>query len=101
MLIPDAAIVADAGRRVVYTVAKDGTVGAKPVQTGPLVNGLRVVRTGLTPDDRVIINGLQRARPGQKVTAQNGEIKPQPDAQNPAPTTPVPTASSASFVNAG
>ena len=71
MLVPDSAVVTDGPRKVVYVVAKDGTVGAKPVQLGPLANGLRVVRTGLTPDDRVIINGLQRARPGQKVTAQN------------------------------
>ena len=101
MLVPEAAVIADGPRRLVYVVAKDGTVGAKPVQTGPVVDGLRVVRTGLVADDRVIINGLQRARPGQKVTAQNGEIKPQDATQNPAPTTPAPTASSASFVNAG
>ena len=101
MLVPDAAIIADGARRLVYVVAKDGTVGAKPVQTGPLVNGLRVIRTGLAADDRVIINGQQRARPGQKVTAQNGTIKPSDAAANPAPTTPASTASSATFVNAG
>lgn len=101
MLIPDAAIVADGPRRLVYVVGKDGEVGAKPVQTGPLVNGLRVIRTGLMPDDRVIINGLQRARPGQKVQPQDGQITPQDNAQNPAPTTAARTASSASFVNAG
>ena len=101
MLVPEAAVVADGPRRLVYVVAKDGTVGAKPIQTGPVVNGLRVIRTGLTPDDRVIINGLQRARPGQKVTAQNGEIKPQEAEAAPAPTTAASTASSASFVNAG
>lgn len=101
MLIPDSAVIADGPRRLVYIVAKDGTVGAKPVQLGPVVNGLRVVRSGLTPDDRVIINGQQRARPGQKVTAQNGEIKPSDAAANPAPTTAASTASSATFVNAG
>jgi len=101
MLVPDSAIIADGARRLVYVVAKDGTVGAKPVQTGPVVNGLRVIRTGLAADDRVIINGQQRARPGQKVTAQNGTIKPSEAPANPAPTTAASTASSATFVNAG
>lgn len=97
MLVPDAAIVTDGPRKVVYVVAKDGTVGAKPVQLGPIANGLRVVRAGLTPDDRVIINGLQRARPGQKVTAQNGTIKAG-DVKAQAPVTTAPVASSATFV---
>ena len=97
MLVPDSAVVTDGPRKVVYVVAKDGTVGAKPVQLGPLANGLRVVRTGLTPDDRVIINGLQRARPGQKVTAQNGTIKAE-QTKTDAPVTTAPVASSATFV---
>nr|WP_313417411.1 efflux RND transporter periplasmic adaptor subunit [Brevundimonas diminuta] len=97
MLVPDSAVVTDGPRKVVFVVAKDGTVGAKPVQLGPLANGLRVVRTGLTPDDRVIINGLQRARPGQKVTAQNGTIKAE-ETKADAPVTTAPVASSATFV---
>lgn len=97
MLVPDAAVVTDGPRKVVYVVAKDGTVTAKPVQLGPLANGLRVVRTGLTPDDRIIINGLQRARPGQKVTAQNGTIKAE-ETKSQAPVTTAPVASSATFV---
>ncbi len=96
MLVPDAAIVTDGPRKVVYVVGKDGAVAAKPVQLGPIANGLRVVRTGLTPDDRVIINGLQRARPGQKVTAQNGTIKAE-ETQAQAPVTTAPVASTATF----
>ena len=96
MLVPDAAIVTDGPRKVVYVVGKDGAVAAKPVQLGPIANGLRVVRTGLTPDDRVIINGLQRARPGQKVTAQNGTIKAE-ETQTQAPVTTAPVASTATF----
>jgi hypothetical protein len=45
------------------------------VQTGPLSNGLRVITAGLAPSDRVVINGLMRARPGAKVTPQQGTIK--------------------------
>lgn len=96
MLVPDAAIVTDGPRKVVYVVAKDGTVAAKAVQLGPIANGLRVIRTGLTPDDRVIINGLQRARPGQKVTAQNGTIKAE-ETKSEAPVTTAPVASTATF----
>jgi len=70
LLVPDAAIAADQAGRVVLTVAQDGTVVAKPVELGPLVDGLRVVRAGLSPDDRVITAGLHLARPGGRVTAE-------------------------------
>ena len=56
------------------TVAADGTVVPKPVKPGPLNDGLRSIRGGLSPTDRVIINGLMRARPGGKVTPQPGTI---------------------------
>jgi RND family efflux transporter MFP subunit len=75
LLIPDTAVVTDAARRVVYVVAADGTVAAKPVQLGPLTGNLRVVRSGLSPRDRVVIDGVQRARPGQKVQPTQGRIQ--------------------------
>lgn len=74
LLIPDEAIVADGARRVAYVVEANGTVAMRPLQLGPLSGGLRVVRTGLRPQDRVIINGVQRARPGQQVKATTGRI---------------------------
>ncbi|MDG2522868.1 efflux RND transporter periplasmic adaptor subunit [Caulobacter segnis] len=98
MLIPQEAVVADGARKVAYVVAGDGAVTVKPIQLGPLSGGLRVVKTGLRPDDRVIVNGIQRAQPGQKVTAVNstisrkagGEAPPQLAAPTPAATaTPV------------
>lgn len=98
MLIPQEAVVADGARKVAYVVAGDGTVTVKPLQLGPLSGGLRVVKTGLRPDDRVIVNGIQRAQPGQKVTPANttisrktgGETAPQLAAPTPAATaTPV------------
>jgi len=70
LLVPDAAIAADQTARVVMTVAADGTVVAKPVTLGPVVDGLRVVRGGLSPRDRVIVGGLHLARPGARVTAE-------------------------------
>ena len=47
----------------------------KKVELGPIVDGLRVIRSGLEPTDRIVIEGLPRARPGQKVTAEDGTIK--------------------------
>jgi membrane fusion protein, multidrug efflux system len=75
LLVPDAAIASDQASKIVFTVAEDGTVGTKKVELGPIVDGLRVVRSGLDSTDRIVIDGLQRARPGQKVTAENGKIE--------------------------
>jgi RND family efflux transporter MFP subunit len=76
MLIPDAAITTDQSRKIAMTVAADGTVVPKVIEPGPLIDGLRVVRSGLDPSDRVVIDGLIRARPGTKVSAQPGQIAP-------------------------
>jgi membrane fusion protein, multidrug efflux system len=75
LLVPDSAVASDQASKIVFTVADDGTVGTKKVELGPIVEGLRVVRSGLSPTDRVVIDGLQRARPGQKVTAESGKIE--------------------------
>jgi RND family efflux transporter MFP subunit len=74
LLVPDSAIVSDQSRKAVFTVADDGTVGMKLVELGPIVDGLRVVRSGVSAADRIVIDGLQRARPGGKVKAEKGEI---------------------------
>ena len=68
VLIPDEAIAADLDRRIVMVVAEDGTVSSKTVRPGPKIDGYRVIREGLSGDETVIVSGLQRARPGQKVT---------------------------------
>lgn len=70
LLVPDAAIAADQAMRMVLTVADDGTVTPKPVTLGPIVDGLRVVQSGLTAQDRVVVDGLHLARPGAKVTPE-------------------------------
>ncbi len=77
MLVPDAAVVTDQSVKLLFTVSDDGTVVPKPVELGPVADdGLRIIRSGIAPDDEVITNGLLRARPGQKVTPETGEIKP-------------------------
>ncbi len=94
LLVPDQAVVADQSRQVVYVLGPDDTVVQKGVDVGPLVDGLRVIRAGVSPTDRVIIDGVQHARPGKPVTVKAGRITP-----NPAATTPPqsPVAASATF----
>ena len=102
LLVPDTAISTDQARRTVYVVAQDGSVTPKAVQLGPVVQGLRVIKSGLAPTDRVIIAGLQRAaQPGAKVTPQNGRIQPVQQQEQAAqgPVTQAAPASSASFAN--
>ena len=69
LMIPDTAVATLAGNRVIYVVDRDGTVTFKRVELGPLHEGLRVIRSGITENDHVIVDGLQRARPGAKVQA--------------------------------
>ena len=73
--MPDSAIASDQANKIVFAVADDGTVGVKRVELGPIVEGLRVIRSGLAPSDRIVIDGLQRARPGQKVKPEDGKIE--------------------------
>jgi multidrug efflux system membrane fusion protein len=91
LLVPDGAVASDQSSKIVFTVAEDGTVGTKLVELGPMVDGLRVIRSGLAPADRIVIDGLQRARPGGKVTAQDGKVEPAP-APAAAPAAPAPAA---------
>ena len=76
LLIPDSAVISDQARKIVFTVNKDNVVQAKPVTLGPIVDGLRVIRSGLAPTDRVVLDGLANpmVRPGAKVVPQKGEI---------------------------
>ena len=76
LLVPDQAVQADQARKIVLTVGRDGTVVPKPVQTGPVVDGLRVIRGGLAPNDRIIISNFQAAVAGSKVDAKPGQIAP-------------------------
>jgi len=79
ILVPDAAVVTDQSVKLLFTVTPDGTVVPKTVTLGPVTDdNLRVIRSGITADDQVIINGLLRARPGGKVTPEEGKIEPKP-----------------------
>ncbi|MCA1406080.1 efflux RND transporter periplasmic adaptor subunit [Ensifer sp. IC3342] len=67
ILIPDDAIGADQNERIVYEVKEDGSVVTKPVRLGPRLHGYRVIRSGMTGEETIIVNGLMRVRPGVKV----------------------------------
>jgi membrane fusion protein, multidrug efflux system len=75
LLVPDAAVLPDQSQHNVMTVALDGTVVPKQVEIGDLRGSLRVIRSGLTPNDQVIIDGILRAAPGAKVAPQDGTIR--------------------------
>ena len=70
LLIPDAAIGTEQSRKYVLVVDDGGVVRLKYVTPAQLDDGLRVIKEGLAASDRVIVNGLMRARPGVKVTVQ-------------------------------
>lgn len=67
LLLPDEAILSDQARKIVLVVDGEGIVGARVVELGPLHKGLRVVRSGITAEDMIIVNGVLRARPGGQV----------------------------------
>ena len=77
LLVPDGSIVADQATKTVLTVGPEDKVVGKPVVLGPIIDGLRVIRSGLLPTDNVIISGLANpfVRQGVKVVPNMGEIK--------------------------
>jgi membrane fusion protein, multidrug efflux system len=77
LLLPDAAIVSDQMRKIVFLVGDGDTIVAKPVTLGPLYEGLRVVKSGITANDKVVVDGIANpmVRPGAKVTPKAGEVK--------------------------
>jgi len=76
MLIPDESIVTDQTRRLVYVVGADGKVILRTVETGPMVVGLRVIREGLAPTEKVVLDGLARLQPGMDVEPTQITLKP-------------------------
>jgi RND family efflux transporter MFP subunit len=83
-LVSDEAIGSDQSQKFVYVVDADGTARYRTVKIGPLADGLRIVREGLTPEDWVVVAGIQRVKPGAKVDAQRSAI---PDTTTTVPAT--------------
>lgn len=78
LLVPDSAILSDQSRRFVWALGTDDMPEQRVVEPGNLEQGLRIVRAGLQRDDRIVINGMQRVRPGARVAPTNGRIEPVP-----------------------
>jgi multidrug efflux system membrane fusion protein len=70
LLVPDAAIGTEQARKYVLTVGDDNVVKQQYVSLGEVHDDMRVVKSGIAANDRVIVNGLLRARPGAKVTPE-------------------------------
>jgi membrane fusion protein, multidrug efflux system len=87
LLVPDRAIATDQGRKYVLVVGQKNTVEYRPVELGIDLKGMRVVKSGLTKDDRVVVDGLLRARPGATVEPQ--------EARTPAAATTTPAQAAA------
>jgi membrane fusion protein, multidrug efflux system len=77
LLIPDAAVGTEQVRKFVYVVDKDNVARQRFVTLGQALDNLRVVKDGLSAEDRVVVNGLMRVRPGQKVTPEDQQASPQ------------------------
>ncbi|HET7230754.1 MAG TPA: efflux RND transporter periplasmic adaptor subunit [Longimicrobium sp.] len=75
-LVRDEAVGTDQDRKFVLVVGKDGTANYRGVTLGPVVDGLRVVRSGLQGGEQIVINGLQRVRPGSKVQPTVAPMEP-------------------------
>lgn len=70
LLVPEAALATDQGQKFLYVIGADDKVEYRRVKVGQLVGGLRVVTEGISPGERVVVNGVQRVRPGLKVQPQ-------------------------------
>lgn len=70
VVINDRAVGTDQSRKFVVVVGADGKAEYRPVTLGPVVDGMRVVRSGLKAGEKIVVNGLQRVRPGAPVTPQ-------------------------------
>jgi RND family efflux transporter MFP subunit len=81
LLISERAIGTDQSQKFVLTVGSDSTVAYRTVKLGAIVDGKRVVRDGLKAGDRVIVNGLQRVRPGMAVTTETAAVAETPATQ--------------------
>ncbi len=82
LLIPDSAIGTEQVRKFVYAVSKDNVVNPKYVTLGPVVDGMRVIASGLDANDDVVVNGLMRVRPGITVSPEQATAEAEASGQD-------------------
>jgi len=80
LTVTDAAVGTEQVRKFIYVVDKDNVARQRFVTLGQVVDDMRVIKEGVSADDRVIVNGLMRVRAGQKVTPDDQPAKPQASA---------------------
>ncbi|QGZ42201.1 multidrug efflux system membrane fusion protein [Pseudoduganella flava] len=80
LLIHDRAVATDQDRKYVFVIGKDNKAEYRPVTLGPAADGLRVVRKGLAPGEKIVVGGLQRVRPGAPVAPKLVPMDADPDA---------------------
>jgi RND family efflux transporter MFP subunit len=97
LLVPDSAVQTDQAGKMVLTIGKNGQPVPVPVTVGPVVDGLRVIKSGLAPDAKVIIRGHQRIMPGAPVEAKLTQITSETAKPGASPPPSSPPASSARF----
>ena len=97
LLIPDSAITSQQSDQVVFVVGADNKVRQVKVTTGPIVDGLRVITSGLSANDEVVINAIQRAKSGAVVTPKPEQIKAPNPGASPTPADLAPPPASATF----
>ena len=78
-LAKDEAVITDLNQKYVFVLGKNNTLAYRPVKLGPMAEGLRVVRDGLHLGDVIVVNGLQRVRPGDAVTPKKISMVSQPN----------------------
>lgn len=75
LLVPDEAVGTDQASRFVYVVGEDGMAQRRGVKLGPIADGLRVVRAGISAEDWIVVRGVQKVRPGQRLAVKREPIK--------------------------
>jgi len=81
LLVEERAIGTDQGQKFVVALSSTNTAEYRPVKLGPAVDGKRIVRTGLNPGDQVVVNGLQRVRPGMPLSVEPAVAATEPKLQ--------------------
>jgi multidrug efflux system membrane fusion protein len=93
VLIDDRAVGTDQSKKFVFVVDAGQQVAYREVKLGPLVDGLRVVREGLSPGESIVVNGVQRVRPGMQVAGNDVPMDPRARSSTPLAQAPAATKS--------
>ena len=99
LLVPDDAVTTQQSDQIIYIVGRGNRIEQRKITTGPLVDGLRVVRTGIKPNDKVVIEGIERVRTGMAVNPRPGKIVPPSPGTAPTPADLLPPPSAGSFAH--